>query len=186
MSLDTREKLSPTTIILHWLVAIGIISLIALGLYMEQTEAFALYSWHKSFGVLVFVFACWRVAARFYNGWPTPVAQVKNWEHLVARGVHYLLIIGTLLMPISGMIMSGVGGHGVYLFALELVPSNPDPINPRNVIAFNESITSFGHSLHAIGSKILIIAIVVHIAAALKHHWKEKDGTLKRMLGKEI
>lgn len=56
MGADTRTKLSSTTIALHWIVGIMMITLIAVGLYMHETKTLSLYPWHKSFSVLIIVF----------------------------------------------------------------------------------------------------------------------------------
>ena len=64
MSADTRTRLSPITITLHWVVGIMMITLIAVGIYMENTENHALYPWHKSFGVLILVFVVARIGWR--------------------------------------------------------------------------------------------------------------------------
>ena len=67
---DTEEKLSAVTVGLHWLIGITIISLIAVGIYMEENEIFFLYPIHKSIGILIFLFVLIRVVWRIANGWP--------------------------------------------------------------------------------------------------------------------
>lgn len=184
--MDTYNKFSKQTVYLHWIVAIGMIALIAVGIYMNETETYALYPWHKSFGVLIFVFALWRIINRMKNGWPQPVSQYSPIEITLSKIVHWLLIIGTLLMPISGMMMSGLGGHGIPFFGLELLASNPNPDEPGKVIPLNKPLAGLGHELHEIGGDILIGAIALHILGALKHHIFDMDGTLRRMKGEDI
>lgn len=186
MKLDTHSKLSPNTLALHWIVAIMMIALLTTGLYMETTETLALYPWHKSFGVLIILFVVLRVLWRIKNGWLSPVSNYTKVEKILSKVVHYLLIIGTVLMPLSGFMMSAMGGHGVAFFGIELFARNPDPINPREVIALNAGIAKFAHTLHGLGGNILIAGVVLHIAGAFKHHVMDKDGTLRRMLGAEI
>lgn len=67
--MDTYHKLSRQTVFLHWIVAVGIIGLLAVGVYMHETESFFLYPWHKSFGVLILLFVIWRIINRIKNGW---------------------------------------------------------------------------------------------------------------------
>ncbi|UTW58128.1 cytochrome b [Kordiimonas sp. SCSIO 12603] len=183
---DTFEKFSGMTVALHWLVGLSIIGLIAVGIYMEENEVYALYDIHKAFGVSIFAFILYRVFWRIKNGWPTPVGDYSKIEHLSAKVIHYVLIIGTLLFPISGMIYSGFGGYGIDVFGLQLVAENLDPNNAEEFIAHNETIASLGKEIHGILGDVMIIAILLHIAGALKHHVMDKDGTLKRMLGKSI
>ncbi|OAD20956.1 cytochrome b561, partial [Candidatus Thiomargarita nelsonii] len=96
------------------------------------------------------------------------------------------LIIGTVLIPISGFMMSAMGGHGVDLFGLELVAHNANPMNPPEVIPLNASLAQIGHTLHYWAGYILIAAVVLHVIGAFKHHIIDKDGTLQRMLGAEV
>ncbi len=184
--MDTARKLSPTTVTLHWIVAIMMIGLLGVGIYMEENEAFALYPWHKSFGVLIGVFVVLRVVWRIKNGWPPAAGDYTIWEKLLSKIVHYLLIIGTVLMPISGFMMSAMGGHGVAFFGIELFAPNPDPANPQEALPVNATLAQVGHVVHGLGGNILIGAIALHVIGALKHHIIDRDGTLRRMLGATV
>ncbi|MFD2112696.1 cytochrome b [Thiorhodococcus fuscus] len=186
MKLDMPTRLSPNTLALHWIVAIMMIGLLATGLYMAQTSTFGLYPWHKSFGVLIALFVVLRVAWRIRNGWPKPVGDYTSVEKLLAKLVHWLLIIGTVLMPVSGFMMSAMSGHGVPFFGFELFAHNPDPTNPQEVVALNATLAEAGHVLHRWGGYLLIGAVVLHVVGALKHHFVDRDGTLRRMLGTEV
>lgn len=181
---DSAEKFSPITIALHWLVGITIIALIAVGIYMESTEAFPLYPIHKSVGMLIFAVIIFRVIWRMKSGWPQHIGSHKPIERKLARIVQWVLIIGTVLFPLSGMIMSGFGGYGLSIFGLELVPMNFDPENPKEILAHNGALAGFAHSVHGILGNVMIVAILLHISGALKHHIIDKDSTLKKMLGK--
>lgn len=89
-------------------------------------------------------------------------------------------------MPVSGFLMSALGGRGLDVFGLEIVALNADPLNPNEVIAYNETIANLGHSVHHWLGYILIATVALHVFGALKHHVIDKDGTLKRMFGKQI
>lgn len=186
MKLDTHSKLSPNTLFLHWVVGIMMIGLLATGIYMEENEVFALYPWHKSFGVLIATFVLLRVIWRIKNGWLSPVRDYASIEKRLSKIVHYVLIIGSVLMPVSGFIMSVMGGHGVDFFGMELVARNPDPADPKEVIALNGTLAGIGHELHEIGGIAIIVGVILHVIGALKHHVIDKDGTLRRMLGVSI
>ena len=186
MNLDTSTQFSRTTVFLHWIIAISIIGLMAVGIYMENTSNYSLYPWHKAIGFLIFFVILIRVIWRVKNGWPTPASNYSAFEHSLAKLVHWVLILGTLLMPISGFLMSSLGGHGVDVFGWEVVAFNPDPENPQKALAHNGQIAGFAHSVHYWLGNILIAAIALHILGALKHHIIDKDGTIKRMLGKSI
>lgn len=186
MMTDTQQQLSKTTISLHWLVALLMIALLAVGIYMTENKDYGLYGLHKSFGVVVFALALARVAWRIKNGWPLPAGNYKAYEHKLAHIIHWVLILGTLIMPISGVIMSSMGGHNVPLFGFDLIAANPDPANPQAVLPRNAELGEIAEEVHEIVGFVLIACIALHIVGALKHHIIDKDGTLLRMKGKRI
>lgn len=175
--------LSKITISLHWIIAWTIIGLLALGIYMEENEAYQFYDLHKSIGALIFVVILVRVVWRIKQGWPTPASEYKKVEQLMSKLVHYVLLIGSVIIPLSGLMMSWGGGHELAVFGVEVWGSNHDPVTDETV-ARSESIGGLGHQLHGLVSNVVIGAIVLHVVGALKHHIIDKDATLKRMVGK--
>ena len=183
---DTKQKLTPVTIALHWFVGISFLVVLTVGFFMANTQTYSLYPLHKSFGALLFFFVVLRVVWRVMNGWPVPLKDDNKLELLVAKLVHWTLIIGTVLMPLSGMTMSAAGGRGVFIFGWQLFAANPDPVNPAKVVAINEAVASAASSAHSIIGWVMVIAILAHIAGAIKHHHIFKNDTLLRMKGKEV
>lgn len=186
MQLDTPGQLSPITVILHWVTSLFIIVLLGVGVYMAENETRSLYPLHKSIGTLILLLVIPRIIWRIKNGWPVPVGQYSVYEQWLSKIVHWVLLLGTLLMPVSGFLMSALGGHGVAISGLELVTANPDPLDPAKVLAYNAGLAEFFKTVHSLLGDIMIGAIVLHIAGALKHHVVDKDGTLLRMRGKAV
>lgn len=184
MSADTRQKLSATTVALHWIVGLGMIILMIVGFYMHETKSFNLYPLHKSFGAIVFIFVLIRVFWRIKQGWLEHVGQYAPWEVNLSKIVLWVLIIGTVLFPLSGMIMSFFGGHGVALFGLELIAPNIGA--EGKPVPLNGALAGMGSNVHGILLPVMVIAILLHIAGAYKHHFVDKDGTMKRILGKQV
>lgn len=182
--MDKADKLSKITISLHWITAVVIMGLCTAGVYMTRAEAWALYPLHKSIGVLVFFIAVLRVIWRIRNGWPAAAADYSLIERRMAKIVKWVLIIATLALPITGMLFSGASGHGFGIFGLVIVPTQHMPGDPAQVLAYSEFWAETGGSLHQATAYILITAILLHLAGAFKHHFIDKDATLKRMLGK--
>lgn len=180
--MDTKETLSLTTRLLHWLVAITIVTLICVGYYMAEFDVGWLYPIHKAFGVLALLIILPRIIWRLKNGWPIPVRDYPAWEDKLARLSHWILIVGSIIMPLSGFIFSGASGHGVSVFGLVLAPTNYNA--NHEAIPFNEPVADIGHEIHEVVGMIMAIAVVLHVAGALKHHILDKDRTLLRMLGK--
>ena len=183
MKTDTKDRLSTTTIALHWVVALFMIGLLGTGIYMEDNEVYSLYSWHKSFGLLIAVFVVWRIIWRIRNGWPEHVAHYTNIEVMLSKLIHYVLIIGTVLMPLSGLLLTVMGGHDLPFFGIEILADNIDPNNPEESLPRNEFIYEVAAEVHDIGGGLIIGTLALHIIGALKHHIVDKDKTLKRMLG---
>lgn len=184
--MDTKNSLSWLTIFLHWIIAFTIIVLIGLGLFMTNFEQYDYYDTHKSIGIILVSFIVLRVAWRIKQGWPVPVSNYAKPEMLLAKIVHWVLIVSTVLMPITGMIFSGATGHGFGIFGFEIFHENIDPTNPEKTIPFSLFWGDIGEISHEYLGYLLILAIVLHIAGALKHHFVYKDLTLLRMLGKKI
>lgn len=178
---DSREKLTRTTVGLHWIIAFGMIAMLAVGLYIEDLERGPersfLIGLHKSFGVLILILAMGRILWRWRNGFPINLSAMPPWQDLAARTTHWLLLIGTVLMPITGAMMSIGSGYGIAVFGLELVP--------RSTVKY-ETMAGVGRTAHWIAGYALIAAILLHIAGAAKHHVVDKDGTLRRMLGARV
>ena len=185
MKKDSIETLSSLTRTLHWCVAIGIFALLGVGVYMTDQKDYSLYPIHKSVGFLFFWLILLRVFWRMVNGWPHPTldSHFSKKEHTLSLIVHWTLLLSTLLMPISGLLMSSMGGHGIYVFGLEIFPNNPDPSNLQKVLPLNSMLAGMGKNMHDWVSSILMAAIALHIAGVLKHHVMDKDSTLKRMMG---
>lgn len=180
--MDTQQKFSPLTIGLHWVIALTIIALTGIGFYMSIFEFYPLYDWHKSFGVVIFAIVLIRVWWRIKNGWPTPVREYPALEHRLAQATHWVLISATVLMPISGMMYSGLGGYGVKVFGWVMIPGHKNAEGQTE--PFHAGLAQLGAFTHEWLGYLLAGAIVLHLLGALKHHWFDKDRTLLRMLGR--
>lgn len=166
---------------LHWLIAFVMIGMIIFGLYITNTESWPLMGTHKSIGTLIFVFVVWRLILRLTCGFPTPLGNPPFLQHLLAMIVHWVLLLGTVLFPLSGMVMSAMGGRGLSVFGTELVAANIVDGKPAPI---NESLAGLARTIHEVLVPVMIVAIVLHIIGALYHHFIVKDDTLRRMTGR--
>ncbi|MBR9868008.1 MAG: cytochrome b [Oceanospirillales bacterium] len=178
--MDSRSQFTKTTVVLHWIIAIAVIGSLMLGLYVEDlprgAEKFELIGLHKSVGVLVLVVAFYRLIWRIRNRLPERLSPVAQWQEKVTTVVHLILLAGTLLMPLSGMLMSIGNGHPVAVFGLEFIAGGDE----------NELFGVMGEGMHGLGANVMIAAIALHVAASVKHHLLTRDGTLQRMLGRRV
>lgn len=177
---DTPSQFSPITISLHWLIALGMIAMLAFGLYLEELprspEKGEFMALHKSFGAIILLLAVIRIYWRIQNGFPKPLSQGPNWQMTLAKVAHWVLITGTVFMPLSGILMTVGGGYGLAVFGIQVIPK----------MEAVDILGQIGGAIHGIGSKLLILFIVLHILGAIKHQFIDKDGTIARMLGSKV
>jgi len=167
--------------LLHWVVAIGMIAIAALGVYMESFEAYAWYGFHKSVGMLLLIVILIRVFKRLKEGFSENGSLSVIWQRVAAKVVHFSLLLVTLLFPISGMMMSIGGGRGAEIFGLTLISPNIDSVTEK-VAPINETVASLGAQAHGLLLDALIILLLLHLGGAFKHHFLDKDSTLTNML----
>lgn len=165
-----------TAIALHWLVALLILVAFPLGLVMHELALsplkLKLYAWHKWLGVTVFAFALIRVLWRITHAPPPEPEAMPAWQKLAARLAHGALYALILLIPLTGWLMSSAKGfQTVYLGVLPL----PD------LLTKSESLGELLEEVHEQLNHLLLILVIVHTAAAVKHHRVDKDDVLARM-----
>ena len=178
---DTREKFATLTVVLHWAIGLTIIGLIAVGIYMVDLPRGAfkawLYGWHKVIGTTVLMLAAARILWRWRNGLPKPAGAHPAWQHRLATVTQVVLLIATVALPVSGALFSYGAGHPVPVLGLfDIGP-------PAEKIAWLGEAARF---VHGWAGWSLAAIIALHAAGAIKHHFLDRDGTLKRMLGARI
>jgi len=162
----------------HWIMGVCIIGLIALGWYMgtikPEDGKYALYGWHKSFGMLLIFLFPVRFILRKVTTVPPLPKDIKPIEKKLSHLTHILLYVGMFVVPVSGYVMSVSGGHAVKMFGLDI----------PNLIDKNKEIGEIAHEIHEIAPWVLLGFIVLHVAGALKHKFFEKpeNDVLNRMI----
>jgi Cytochrome B561 len=171
-----NARFSATAIFLHWLMAAGLAANFVLGLSMADMalspQKLQFVSWHKWAGItllgLVSLRLLWRLAHR-----PPALLPAPQWQMRAAYASHFLLYVLMFAIPLSGWIMSSAGGFTVvYLGVLPL----PD------LVGKDRALFHTLKEVHETLNWIMLGIVVLHAAAALKHHWVERDATLARML----
>jgi cytochrome b561 len=172
----TASHYTRTAVSLHWLVAGCIIAAWFMGWTMTSMEfspgKLKLYNYHKWVGVTVLTLAVLRLVWRLTHR-PPPLEPMPRWQQLAAHGGHWLLYLLMLAVPLSGWAYSNASGYPiVYLGKIPL----PDLVGKDKAMA--ASLVQV-HGWLAIG---LAACVVLHVLAALQHHFIHKDQTLRRML----
>ncbi len=161
----------------HWLMAIFIITLLAVGLIMADMEnspdKFKLYGMHKAFGIIVLFLVVLRLGWKVLDVSPLLPASISKVAQLGAKVVHLGLYILMFAMPITGWLMSSAAGFPVSIFGLFTIP---------NLVAPDKEFGKNMNELHEALAWILIVLITLHVLAALLHHFYYRDNILRRML----
>lgn len=174
---NSKEKYGHVAIGLHWLVALITLSLFGVGLYMSDMDAspdkIKLYGLHKSFGVTLLFLVTLRLAWRLSNVQPDFVTNMKAIEKKLAKLAYFSFYVLLFAMPMSGWLMSSAGGRAVSFFGLFTLP---------DLIDKDKDLHEFFGEFHEIAAWVLVSLVALHAAAAFKHHFIAKDGTLRKML----
>jgi cytochrome b561 len=172
-----QSRYTGTARALHWLAALLIFSGFGLGLFMTGLEiapdTLRYYAWHKWMGITVFLLAAARLAWRAAHPPPPLPATMPSWQIQASRVTHAVLYALMLAIPISGWVYSSA--TGVSVVYLGLVPL-PDLIPKDREVAKTLLL------VHKSLNYLLAAVVTVHIAAALKHQFVDRDGVLDRML----
>ncbi len=162
---------------LHWIIAVMILGLIGLGFYMHNLpispSKLKLYSWHKWAGVTVFILALIRIVWRLGHKAPALPTTMTRLQQAGAHFGHLALYVLMVAIPLSGWVMSSAKGFRTVWFGILPLPD----LVSRDKVLGDQLLT-----LHLWLNISLIALLVVHILAALKHNFIDRDDILKRML----
>lgn len=181
-------RYSATAIAFHWAIAILVIGLLASGWWMtgairdpaRRALAYDVYQLHKAFGLCVLLLTVGRLAWRLTHRAPSLPAHMNALERLGAHVAHILLYGLTLAVPLLGWAMVSASPLGIPTvpFGLFEWPNLP-VMGASDDAAAVEAGFKFGHKTLAY---IAAAVVVLHVAAALKHQFYDRDGLLSRML----
>ncbi|HSN51050.1 MAG TPA: cytochrome b [Woeseiaceae bacterium] len=161
----------------HWLVAALVLAQFVIGSIAEDMKLtpakLDLFVWHKSIGVTVLVLAVLRLAWRLGNPPPAPPGGTPGWERRLAAVAHWLLYALIFAVPLSGWWVSDASR--VPFKAFFLVPM-PD------FIATDRALQEAAAEVHEALTMTLLVVVIVHVAAALRHQLLLHDDVLRRML----
>jgi cytochrome b561 len=177
---NSKERYGAVAMLFHWSMAAIVIALVAVGLYMIAlpdvgftTLKVTLVIYHKEFGLLAFALLTMRLSWRITHRLPRLVETMPQWQKITARFLQLLFYALIAALPISGYLMSSAAGIPVSLFGLGTLPD----LVHRNDDEFRQYA-----NIHQWLAYLLIACVLVHVAAALKHHFADKDRTLRNML----
>lgn len=161
---------------LHWLVAIGIFALLWLGLQqagMERSpERQEIRDLHGSIAIVVFLLMSIRLVWRFMNTVPDHPADMRAWQRAAAGLVHWGLYLAVFVQIVAGALAVATGGRPLAFFGIASIPLP---------IAESDAGHEFWEEIHEYLWIVIVALLVVHVMAALYHHFIARDDVLRRM-----
>lgn len=175
---DREDAYGLVAILLHWVVAAGVIGLFALGFWMVGLTYYDPWynrapDLHRSLGILLLGVLVLRWGWRRWVPRPAPEPGHRPWERVLGRVTHGLLNLLTLAVIVAGFLISSADGRAVAVFDWFSVPA------PFEGFERQESVAGVWHEWLAY---VLIGLASLHAAAAIKHHVVDRDRTLTRIL----
>lgn len=165
-----------TAVSLHWLIAGLIISAFALGWVMTELSVSPLkvkmFNWHKWVGMTILALAALRTIWRLTHPAP-PLLPMPAWQRVSAHALHGLLYLLMFALPLSGWAYSNATGYPIVYLGLWRLP---------DLVAKDKELAAQLVDLHEALGWVLVAVLAVHVLAALKHHFVDRDDTLRRML----
>ena len=162
---------------LHWLVAVLVLAQFVIGSVAEEMKLtpakLDLFVWHKSIGVTILALAVLRLLWRLANPLPAMPAGTPRWEQRLAALGHWALYALIFVVPISGWLVSDASRVP---FKAYFVLPMPD------LIETSRSLQEAAEEVHEVLTMTLLVVVIVHITAALRHHFLLHDDVLRRML----
>ena len=172
---NTTESWGAVSRYLHWGVAVLILVQLVLGLAAEawrlSPTKLDLFVWHKSLGILILVLVLLRLLWRLVTVTPG-LAGLPRWQQHLSRANVVALYLCMLALPISGLIIQAASNVPFRVFWVLPWP---------DALSLDESLGDLAEPLHGLLAVVLMVALALHIGAAVFHHCIRRDGVLRRM-----
>lgn len=170
------DRYNNTAITLHWLLGLMIVGSFAVGMIMTDMPfsptRLKLFNWHKWAGVVILALSALRLVWRLLNA-PPAAATGPAWQQRAAHLAHLALYLLFLAVPLAGWAYTSAAGFPVVLFAVLPLP---------DLAPVNRELAEALKATHHLLAYALAAVVMLHVAAALKHHFIDHDGLLLRML----
>jgi cytochrome b561 len=173
--IDSHPRFAPLQRLLHWLMAICILTMLFIGVGMVSTimpKYVPLLSIHKSLGIVILVLALIRLAARLRYGAPPLPADLPEPMKLAAYLSHYVLYALMIGMPLIGWAMLSAGAYPVVVFGRVWLPA---------ILPQSDSLHTLLWDAHFYLAFAFFALVLMHVAAALFHALVRRDGVFDSM-----
>ncbi len=178
---DTPRRYTATAMALHWLLALALVGIFCFGLYMTSLPfspaRLKYFNWHKWAGMTILILSALRLLWRITHRPPalpdSITRTMPRWQHVAHTGTHHLLYALFFIVPLMGWIYSSAAGFPIVLFGVLPLP---------DLVGKSPELAEALKPWHGYAAYTLAALVVLHVAAALKHHLIDRDGLLSRML----
>ena len=161
----------------HWAIVVLIVAQFVLAKKADAlplgAAKLATLAQHKSVGITILGLAILRLTWRLLGSTPSLPDSTPAWQRRAAHFSHFLLYGLLLVIPVLGWLMSSARNFPVSWFGLVTLPDFIEP---------NRAAYEFLHDAHEFAAMLLAALALLHVAAALKHHFIDRDDVLRRML----
>ena len=177
---EAAKRYTTVAIVLHWLLGLSIFAMFAIGIYMSDLPfsslRLKLYNYHKWAGITFLILSVLRLLWRLLNrppALPKAIAlAMPNWQTKIYHATHYALYALFFAVPLIGWAYSSAAGFPIVLFGVLPLP---------DFMAVDKEFAKQIKELHEISAFSLVGLALLHMGAALKHHFIDKDGLISRM-----
>jgi cytochrome b561 len=175
MKTPASHRYTPTAMALHWLLALLIVGTFGLGAYMADLPfsmaRLKLFNWHKWAGVTVLALSALRLLWRLSH---RPPAELPGpaWQRWASRGAHGAMYGLFFAVPLVGWAYSSAAGFPIVWFGVLPLP---------DFVPVNRELAEVLKGTHGNLAWLLALVVLLHVAAAFKHHFIDRDGLLHRM-----
>ena len=174
------RRYTRTAMLLHWVLGFALIGLFGVGIYMTglpfSPQRLKLYNWHKWAGVTILVLSALRLLWRATHrppALPSAMADaMPGWQKLAHHGTHLLLYTLFFAVPLIGWAYSSAAGFPIVFLGLWQLP---------DFVPVSKELAEAIKPWHQITAFAMAGLVLLHVAAALKHHLIDRDGLLARM-----
>ncbi|WP_290869352.1 cytochrome b [Aquabacterium sp.] len=179
-SSSSEARYSGIAIALHWVLALAILGAFAVGVYLDDLPfspaKLKLINWHKWAGVTILFLSVARLAWRLTHRPPALPARIEQgmpgWQRAAHHGTHHLMYLLFFAVPLLGWAYSSAKGFPIVWFGVLPLP---------DLLPVNKELADQIKPLHALAAWGLIGLVALHVGAALKHQFIDRDGLLDRM-----
>ena len=178
---QTTPRYTAVAMVLHWLLGAAVLAMFAVGVYMSDLPfsplRLKLYNWHKWAGMTFLALTALRLVWRLSHKPPVLPQAIATamppWQTRVYHATHHLFYGLFIVVPLLGWAYSSAAGFPIVWFGQIALP---------DLLPVNKEWAEVIKPLHKLSALALIALAALHIGAALKHHWIDRDGLLLRML----